>query len=150
VGTASGHTSRPSVAMGVLKKFRSLFRFAKSHSGTQQKRTRVSRAEMWALCELRDHPGMRVTHLADAMALRQSTVSNLINKLIQRQLVRRKRDNVDARVVHLDLTAAGQRMVTKSSSAPHNVLLDTLEHLSIKTLRLLDRELANLLARKRE
>ena len=147
--TASGHTSRRAVAMGVLKKFRSLFRFAKSHSGTQQKRTRVSRAEMWALCELRAHPGMRVTELADAMALRQSTVSNLINKLIQRQLVRRKGDNMDARVVHLYLTASGERVVIKIPSAPHNVLLNTLEHLSIRTLRLLDRELGSVLDRTR-
>jgi DNA-binding MarR family transcriptional regulator len=148
--TASAQTSQRAVAMQVLKKFRSLFRLANLHSGTEQQRTRVSRAEMWALYELREHPGMRVTQLADAMALRQSTVSNLINKLIQRQLVRRKGDNRDARVVHLYLTASGERVVIKIPSAPHNVLLNTLEHLSIRTLRLLDRELGSVLDRARE
>jgi DNA-binding MarR family transcriptional regulator len=79
------------------------------------------------------------------MALRQSTVSNLIKKLRHRRLIRRTRDNIDARVVHLYLTADGARVVIKGRSAPHNVLLDTLEHLSVKTLRLLDRELTGLL-----
>jgi DNA-binding MarR family transcriptional regulator len=118
---ASARASQRAVAMQVLKKLRHLFRLAKPpHSGTQHKRTAASRAKMWALYELREHPGMRVTHLAEAMALRQSTVSNLINQLLQRQLVRRKRDSMDARVVHLYLTAAGERVVVKSPSAPHN------------------------------
>ena len=46
------------------------------------------------------------------------------------------------------LPTAGQRIVAKSPSAAHNVLLDTLEHLSLKMLRLLDQELASLLAQK--
>jgi DNA-binding MarR family transcriptional regulator len=143
--TASAHVYQRAMAMQVLRKLRALFRLAKSQPDTLPKRTRPSSAELWTLCELRDHPGMRLTDLADAMALRQSTVSNLIKKLRHRRLIRRTRDNMDARVVHLYLTADGARAVIKTRSAPHNVLLDTLEHLSVKTLRLLDRELTGLL-----
>ena len=143
----SEHTFRRAVAMQVLKKFRQAFRLAKSHSSSLRKRKRVSSAEMGTLRELGEHPGMRVTELAEALALHQSTISNLIGKLLHRQLVRRKRDNMDSRVVHLYLTTAGERVVIISPAAPHNVLLDTLEHLSAKTLRLLDSELAGLLDR---
>jgi len=45
------------------------------------------------------------------------------------------------------LTAAGERVVLTSPSAAHNALLATLQRLSPKTLRILDRELANLLDR---
>jgi len=102
---------------------------------------------MAALCELAEHPGISVSDLANALALHQSTISNLMDKLLQKQLVRRKTDSEDGRVVHLYLTAAGERVVLTSPSAAHNALLATLQRLSPKTLRILDRELANLLDR---
>lgn len=139
--------SRDEVAIRVLKKFRCAFRLAKAHSSTQAKRSRVSSAQMAALCELAEHPGISVSDLANALALHQSTISNLMDKLLQKQLIRRKPDNNDARMVRLYLTPASKRVVLTSSSASHNVLLDTLERLSLKTLRLLDRELARLLDR---
>ena len=43
--------------------------------------------------------------------------------------------------------ARGERVVLTSPSAAHNALLATLQRLSPKTLRILDRELANLLDR---
>ena len=100
---------------------------------------------MAALRELAQQPGMRVTDLADTMGLHQSTISNLIEKLLQKQLVRRKTDRDDGRVVHLYLTPAGGRVVRTSPPAANNALLATLQHLSPKTLHLLDRELADLL-----
>jgi DNA-binding MarR family transcriptional regulator len=139
--------SQNAVAIKVLKKFRCAFRLVKAHSSTTAKRSPVSSAQMAALCELAEHPGLRVSDLANALALHQSTISNLIDKLLQKQLIRRKPDNEDARVVRLYLTPASKRVVLTSSSAPHNVLLDTLERLSLKTLRLLDRELARVLDR---
>jgi len=145
--TAPSRRSQNAVAMQVLKKFRRALRLTRVNAGSLPKRMPVSSAQMGALRELAEQPGMRVTDLADAMALHQSTISNLIDKLLQKQLVRRKTDSEDGRVVHLYLTAAGERVVLTSPSAAHNALLATLQRLSPKTLRILDRELANLLDR---
>ena len=133
--------------MQVLKKFRRALRLTRVNAGSLPKRMPVSSAQMGALRELAEQPGMRVTDLADAMGLHQSTIGNLIDKLLQKQLVRRKTDSEDGRVVHLYLTAPGERAVLTSPSAAHNALLATLQRLSPKTLRILDRELANLLDR---
>jgi DNA-binding MarR family transcriptional regulator len=138
------------MAMQVLKKLRHAFRLAKSGSDTGQKLARATNAEIWVLGEIGQQPGIRVTDLALATALHQSTISNLIEKLKQRQLVRQQRDSTDGRVAHLYLTAAGERVVSAGPSAPHNHLLSTLEHLSAKTLSLIDRELTGLLDRTRE
>src|SRR4051794_24136500 len=54
--------------------------------------------------------------------------------LKQRQLVRDKRDSIDARVAHLYLTAVGEREVSAGPVARQNDLLSTLEHLSANTL----------------
>src|SRR4051812_28023233 len=143
--TTPGRRSQNAVAIEVLKKFRRALRLSKVNAGSLPKRMPVSSAQMAALRELAEHPGMRVTDLADAMGLHQSTISNLIDKLLQKQLLRRKTDREDGRVVHLYLTPAGGRVVRTSPPAANNALLATLQHLSPKTLHLLDRELADLL-----
>ena len=110
-------------------------------------RAGVSSAQICMLRELEAHPGIEVTALARAMALHQSTISNLLQKLLQKQLIRRKADTVDARVWHLYVTATGRRVLSRTAPLPRNTLLDTLERLSPRTLRLLDRQLTTLLHR---
>ena len=136
-------------ALQVLKKFRQVFRAAKLHFSAVEKRAGVTGAQLWALCELDEQPGVRVTDLAAAMALHQSTVSNLIDKLMRKRLIRRDRGDIDGRVVRLYLTAAGERVVRSAPQPARGVLPDALEHLPPTTLRGLDQQLGNLLRRMR-
>lgn len=149
---AAGKKGRPAqreAALEVLKKFRQVFRAAKLHFSAVEKRAGVTGAQLWALCELDDQPGVRVTDLATAMALHQSTVSNLIDKLMRKRLIRRDRGDIDGRVVRLYLTAAGERVVRSAPQPARGVLPDALEHLPPTTLRGLDQQLGNLLRRMR-
>ena len=137
-------------AMEILKRFRYLLRAGNSNSRTLQKWAGVSGTQLWALHELEQHPGMSMTGLAEALALHQSTTSNLMDNLLRRQLVRRQRDRMDSRVGHLYLTRAGERALRTAPVPARNVLLEALEHLSPERLRLLDCELTTLLQRIRE
>jgi DNA-binding MarR family transcriptional regulator len=151
-GKAPGRKGRPAqreAALEVLKKFRQVFRAAKLHFSAIEKRAGVTGAQLWALCELDEQPGVRVTDLAAAMALHQSTVSNLIDKLLRKRLIRRDRGDIDGRVVRLYLTAAGERVVRSAPQPGRGVLPDALEHLPPTALRGLDQQLANLLRRMR-
>src|SRR5947208_1596929 len=98
----------------------------------------------------RKRAGRAIHVIAEALALHQSTTSNLMDKLLRRQLVRRKRDRMDSRVGHLYLTRAGERALRTAPVPARNVLLEALEHLSPERLRLLDRERTTLLQRIRE
>ena len=138
-------SAKRGAALDVLKKFRQVFRAAKLHFGTVEKRVGVSGAQLWAMWELNEHPGLRVTDLADAMALHQSTVSNLLDKLMRRRLIRRERGDVDGRVVRLYLTAAGLQLVQGAPVPARGVLPDALEHLPPAALRGLARHLDKLL-----
>ena len=149
---AAGKKGRPAqrdAALEVLKKFRQVFRAAKLHFSAVEKRAGVTGAQLWALCELDEQPGVRVTDLAAAMALHQSTVSNLIDKLMRKRLIRRDRGDIDGRVVRLYLTAAGERVVRSAPQPARGVLPDALEHLPPTMLRGLDQQLGNLLRRMR-
>jgi len=144
-----GRPAQRDAALEVLKKFRQVFRAAKLHFSNVEKRSGVTGAQLWALCELEEQPGVRVTDLAAAMALHQSTVSNLIDKLLRKRLIRRDRGDMDGRVVRLYLTAAGERVVRTSPQPGRGVLPDALEHLPPTALRGLDQQLGNLLRRMR-
>jgi DNA-binding MarR family transcriptional regulator len=131
--------------LGVLMKFRQVFRAAKLHFGAVERSVGVSGAQLWTLQELRDHPGLKVSELAAAMALHQSTVSNLLEALSRRKLLTRRRDDQDQRVVRVYLTAAGAQIVRRAPGPARGVLPDALDSLSPTALRRLDHSLSDLL-----
>jgi DNA-binding MarR family transcriptional regulator len=79
------------------------------------------------------------------MALHQSTVSNLIRKLVSTGLVRRQRDKDDARVARLHATKTGKRVVRSARYPRNGILLETLQRLSFDDLHKLDRNLYQVL-----
>lgn len=149
-GSASRKTSsraqKMALALGVLGKFREVFRAAKVHFGTVHKSVGVSGAQLWALWELHREPGLRVTELALRLSLRQSTVSNLIEQLAQSKHLKRKRNDADQRVVRLYLTPSGKRLVENAPQPARGVLPDALERLDDKSLKQLDAQLRRLLS----
>jgi len=136
-------------AMELLGKFRRVARGASVLIGPTNHSAIVGGAQLWALCEIQAHPGIKVSDLATTMALHQSTVSNLLDKLLSKRLVRRQRDTVDARVVHLSVTAAGAREIGRPRFSKRSVLLESLERLPSSKFEQLDRDLENLLRRMR-
>lgn len=71
----------------------------------------LSGSQLWALWQISARPGLRVSELARALHIKPSTASNLLDKLEQRQLVRRERRDADNRVVCLELTDRGVELV---------------------------------------
>jgi len=133
------------LALQVLGKFREVFRAAKLHFGSVQKSVGVSGAQLWALWELREQPGMRVSELAARLSLRQSTVSNLIEQLAKAKHLKRERSDSDLRAVRLYLTRSGERVVRTAPQPARGVLPDALESLKAGDLKELDERLAGLL-----
>jgi DNA-binding MarR family transcriptional regulator len=132
------------LAISVLGQFRLIFRSAKKHFQWVQERTGVSGAQLWALSEVHRHPGIRVTELARAMGVHQSTASNLIDPLERRGLVQRDRSSRDQRVVHLSLTRSGRETVARAPLPLEGVLPDALSSLGHADLVELQRRLDKL------
>jgi DNA-binding MarR family transcriptional regulator len=111
-----------------------IFRSVKKHFQRVQERTGVSGAQVWALAELQKAPGLRVTELAHAMAVHQSTASNLVDHLQKAGLIQRQRSDADQRVVHLSLTKTGRQAIAAAPSPLEGVLPDALNALPHKSL----------------
>ena len=132
------------LAAEVLGRFRELFRAAKLHFASVQKVAGISGAQLWALSEINAQPGLRVSDLTQKMSLHQSTVSNLVEKLNSAKLLRRVREAGDNRVVRLQLTSAGRKVLAQAPSPARGVLPDALGKLDTRSLKKLSSSLESL------
>lgn len=126
-----GRDAHRRTALEVLEQFRLIFRSSKKHFQWVHERTGVSGAQLWVLAELQRRPGIRVTELARALAVHQSTASNLVERLRQQRLLQRVRQPDDRRVVQLTLTHAGREILARAPQPLEGVLnnaLNALEH----------------------
>ncbi len=113
-------------ALALLIRFRVLIRTAQRHSQWIERQSGVTGAQLWALQELADDPGLRVGELAKRMALHQSTASNMVDKLDTMGLLRRERGSADQRVVRLYPTPDGLALLSRAPSPARGVLLEAL------------------------
>jgi len=92
----------------------------------------VSGAQVFALRQIASSPGMSIGELANRTMARQSSVSELVARLVANGLVLRRSDSDDARQVHLHLTAKGKKTVTGSDSTIQERLIAGLKKMPQK------------------
>ena len=98
----------------VLKLFRILVKSIRGHYRVVENRSGVSGAQLWALSHVAGNPGTKVGELARALAIHQSTASNLVGRLESLGLLARNRLHHDQRSVELTLTAEGRRALARA------------------------------------
>lgn len=141
----SGAPDRSAAEKQVLRRFRVVFNAVKSHFQQVEKRAGIGGAQVWALSVVRERPGIRVTELAEAMDIHQSTASNLVRALVQRHLVATERSAEDKRAVQLTLLPAGAQVLRKAPGPFTGVLPDALARLDPVTLARLEDDLGRLI-----
>ena len=132
-------------AARVLRRFRVVFNAVRSHFRAVETKAGISGAQLWALSVIHAHPGIGVGELARAMDVHQSTASNLLRVLVERNLVVAERAGEDRRAVQLQATARAARLLAKAPGPFTGVLPEALGRLDKATLARLDRDLARLI-----
>lgn len=138
-------STRAVTPLSVLQRFRVIIRTAQRHSQWIERQSGVTGAQLWAMQELLEAPGLRVGELANRMALHQSTASNMIDRLEGAGYIRKERTSADQRVVRLYLTESGTGLLGRAPSPARGVLPEALRNLDEETLTDLQRELDGLL-----
>ena len=145
VSKASGSKAAQPSPLSVLQRFRVLIRTAQRHSQWIERQSGVTGAQLWALQELKELPGLGVGELANRMALHQSTASNMIDRLETAELIRKERTSADQRVVRLYLTEQGEALLARAPSPARGVLPEALRLLDEDSLCKLQDDLDALL-----
>ena len=143
---AASKESEPSdSAVRVLRQFRVIFNSVKSHFQHIENEAGVGGAQLWALSLVEATPDIGVGELADAMDIHQSTASNLVRALVERELLRVQKRADDRRAVQLHVTAAGGRVLRRAPGPLAGVLPEALASLDPATLASLDSSLGALI-----
>lgn len=130
----------------VLGLFRIVFKAIRRHYQSVQRRAGIGGAQLWALAQIADNPGLLVGDLARALAIHQSTASNLLRDLERSALVLRKRPREDQRSVRLFATSKGRAVLKRAPRPLIGVLQKALSDLPAGNLDALHAELSRLIA----
>ncbi|NQD38752.1 MarR family transcriptional regulator [Permianibacter sp. IMCC34836] len=142
----SGSAATASDATEVLRCFRLIFGNARQHFRYIEDSCGLGGAQIWALGLVRARPGIRVSELADAMSVHQTTTSNLVAGLSRKGLLRRERAERDQRVVRLYITDAAAALLLRSPGPVEGILLQALRHMDESNLQQLNAVLQQVLA----
>jgi MarR family transcriptional regulator, organic hydroperoxide resistance regulator len=145
-GRSSEAAQAAELPVQVLRRFRIVFNSVKAHFREIEKTAGIGGAQLWALGLVGARPGIGMNDLAAAMDVHQSTASNLVKSLSERELIAVTRPGSDRRTVALRILPAG-RKVLRSAPGPFTGLLpQALASLDPRILSRLDQDLAELIA----
>jgi len=91
--------------------------------------------QLWALKTLRQGGPLTVGQLATSLAVHQSSISILLDRLEKRGLVRRVRERPDRRVVRVVLTKRGTAVAADAPDAAQGRLLHALAEMPVVEVR---------------
>ncbi len=120
-------------AAAVVNGVRRITKAIEAYSRAVQREFGLTGPQLWAMTVLAARP-RGTTELAAALAVHQSSMSVLVDRLVKRGLVRRTRDRSDRRIVRLSLTAEGAALVARAPEPAQGRLLERLRTLEAPEL----------------
>jgi len=116
---------------GVLAASRALVAIATRSLGATAEETTI--AQYRALVVLASRGPQRMTELAGALGVAQSTAGRMCDRLVRKGLVRRFRARADRRSVQVSITPAGRRVVDEATARRRALIAEALARLPSAT-----------------
>ncbi|WP_232096433.1 MarR family winged helix-turn-helix transcriptional regulator [Denitratisoma oestradiolicum] len=122
-----------------------IFGSVRQHFREVEQSCGVSGSQLWILQEVASMPGLGVSELAARLAIHQSTCSQLVEKLVARGLLLKRRSAQDQRRVDLSLSAEAEGILGRAAGPAAGLLPVALMALSADTLAVLNDSLARVI-----
>ncbi len=106
-------------------------------SVSYEKQFGLSAAQLFVLQALRDQPGMSLGEVAKRTATDQSSVSVVVRKLEEKDLVQKRTSSKDGRRLELSLTPRGKCLSERTPPAVQDLLIQSITNLPMHDRRLL-------------
>src|SRR5690348_10622103 len=119
----SGHSDHAGRSLNVI---RSVVRALNLNTRAIEQQSGISLAQLFVLEQLEQQPATSLTDLAGRTATHQSSVSVVVQRLVDRGLVSRTRSGTDRRFVEIVITDAGRGVL---ANAPETVQVKLLQGL---------------------
>jgi DNA-binding MarR family transcriptional regulator len=144
--TQSRKRERPDDVAAIVQGLRRIVKALALYSQAVRRAYGLTGSQLWAVKTLQRFGPMMVGQLAGELAVHQSSVSTLVDRLRDRGFVRRVRSAPDRRFVRVELTAEGQRLAARAPEAAQGRLLRGLQAMTSAEVRRLRRAIARLVS----
>lgn len=149
VRTRDGASSRAgSVAAdtrAILDSLRRIIRFVRMSAIETTKLLGITTAQLYVLQSVDETPGLSVNELAERTYTDQSSVSVVVQRLVDRGLVQRRRSTSDRRRIEIRLSRTGKTLLQRDQRAPQRGLIRGIASLPPAARKRLDASLRGLL-----
>lgn len=132
------------VIADIVDNVRRMFQILNEKSKQVEKQTGLTSPQLWAIKLMAEHPALRVSDLARRMYLHPATVVGILDRLEARGLARRSGCEKDRRVVWVELTEQGNKLVDEAPEVVQGHLVSGLSVLSQEGLADINRGLKRL------
>lgn len=114
----------------VLDAIRRIVQVLRKTAQTAEKKVGLSAAQLFVVRKLAETQMLSVGELAQRTATSQSSVSEVVQRLVTAGLVSRQRSARDARSVELTLTETGRELAARSPAAVQDSVLEALNRMN--------------------
>jgi DNA-binding MarR family transcriptional regulator len=127
-------SSRTDAVADIVDNIRRIFQVVNEHSKQAERKTGITGPQLWAIKTIAEGAPIMVSDIASRMHLHAATVVGILDRLEARGLARRVRSQADRRVVRVELTARGERLVARAPEVAQGLLVSGLERLHTRNL----------------
>ena len=118
----------------ILKSLRRIIQSGYLHSRQLKQKFDITSPQLVALLEIAKEKQITSKHLSEKIALSSSTLVGVIDRLENKELIIRKRDNQDRRKIYLSITLKGKNFIKKAPSPLQDSLVNSLSRISSNEL----------------
>jgi DNA-binding MarR family transcriptional regulator len=137
----SSEPSRPSDVRRTLDALRRIVQTLRTAGRAGERRVGLSSAQLFALQRIADHPGASVNDIAASTFTHQSSVSVVIQRLVDQGLVAKVPSPHDRRRQRLAVTTAGRRVLQRAPAVVQERLIEAIAALPAAERRALSASL---------
>ena len=121
---------RQTESQQILDSFRRIVQVLQNYSKTLETKLGLSGAQLFVLQKVSEAQPCSINDLAEKTLTHQSSVSVVVERLVQKSLVERKADPTDKRRVLILVSAKGRRLLAKAEATPQEKLIKGILKLS--------------------
>ncbi len=125
----SNHKTQAAVSDGVLISLRRIIQAIDLHSRQLTRQHGITTPQLLILKQVEAEGAITVSKLAKQISLKQTTVTDILNRLEKKELIRRTKDTSDRRRVLIEETDTGKKLLDAAPSPLQETFLHKFEDL---------------------
>jgi DNA-binding MarR family transcriptional regulator len=133
-GRVSRQASTDVAISEIMQSLRRIFKAVQDYSHEISDRFGVTGPQLWALKTISQNESLALSDLSKRMCLHPSTITGLIDRLEKKGYVARNRDQVDRRMISVQLTPKGKNVTKKAPNPVQGKMIYGLRNLNRKEL----------------